>query len=344
MSEIEQKVTGVQPALTPGAKNDFNDKSPSVLALFNHIRKDFWKIFDRDDIVEIQYIGENEKLHAVPLRGDNFDTGLRLSGATADLFVRMMADCCGQVINHEAQLMSGVVFIDDERYRISCTIPEASRGITFLIRRYLLPEVKYATLVNDKTISAEQGVIIERLIAEKKNILVAGDTGVGKTTFLNALLDLAKDNTKRFVVVEEDAAEINIKHNNVHSMRNTSTTDIDSLIKHTLRSSPERLVIGEIRDSSLAAAFINSLSSGHNGSMATIHSASARGAFDRLSTFVSQAGMSEFDVKSNLNCVIHLTLSPNSDSGRVVGEMLAVVPDPEQSNVFNYELLCPVRV
>ena len=331
------------PVADTETRNDFDLKSPSVLALFNELRAHFWELFNNDSVVEIQYIGLNEKIHAVPLRGEVYDSGISLPASAADIFIRLMADLCDQCINDQKQLMSGVVFIDNERYRVSCSIPEVSPGIYFTIRRYLLPKVEYGMLVADETISAAQDEILRKLVLGKKNILVAGDTGVGKTTLLNALLDVARENTNRFVVIEEDAAEINIKHDNVYATKNTGATKIQDLVKHSLRSSPDRLVIGEIRDSGLAKAFIDSLSSGHNGSMATIHSASARGAFDRLITFVKNEGMTETDVHNNLHYVVHLAKSGNSASGRVVAEILGVNVDVEDNSKFAYELALDKR-
>lgn len=137
-------------------------------------------------------------------------------------------------------------------------------------------------------------VVHDLVVTERANVLVAGATGAGKTTLLGALLDLV-DRRERVVIVEE-AAEIVAADRHVVRLETRAANaegvggaDLARLVRETLRMRPDRLVLGEVRGPE-AFDLVQALSTGHRGSLATIHAADAGDALRRLETLALTAG------------------------------------------------------
>jgi pilus assembly protein CpaF len=139
--------------------------------------------------------------------------------------------------------------------------------------------------------TSEQGMrILRRWIETKKSFLVIGETGSGKTSVLNACLQELPQNER--VVVLEDTAEIVIPNDASTRLltRHDShgllpTVDLTELLRQSLRMRPDRLVVGEVR-SAEAKDLLLALSTGHQGSMGTLHASSASQAILRLEMLV----------------------------------------------------------
>ena len=133
--------------------------------------------------------------------------------------------------------------------------------------------------------------VLESLVARRANIVVYGRTGCGKTTFLNALgTSLAA--TDRVVTVE-DAAELRLGGPHVVRLEarvanadGAGAVPIRELVRAALRLRPDRIVVGEVRGPE-ALDMVWAMSSGHDGSMSTVHASSATDALLRLETFIS---------------------------------------------------------
>ncbi|MEM9034644.1 MAG: ATPase, T2SS/T4P/T4SS family [Actinomycetota bacterium] len=155
-----------------------------------------------------------------------------------------------------------------------------------------LPSVERVGL---EPFTSERGVsVLRRLVDERANVLVAGATGAGKTTLLGAMLDLV-DRSERVVIVEE-AAEIAAPERHVVRLETRAANaegigaaDLARLVRETLRMRPDRLVLGEVRGPE-AFDLVQALSTGHRGSLATIHAADAGDALRRLETLALTAG------------------------------------------------------
>ncbi len=131
-------------------------------------------------------------------------------------------------------------------------------------------------------------------VRKKQNILISGETSSGKTTLLEALSQFIEPSQR--VVVVEDVRELRLR--NVHSVylqtRPAEVTglpeyDLRSLVKESLRMRPDRIVIGECRGGE-ALDLLQALNTGHSGSFATVHGASALAALRRLGTLALFAG------------------------------------------------------
>ncbi|MEM9711139.1 MAG: ATPase, T2SS/T4P/T4SS family [Actinomycetota bacterium] len=157
-----------------------------------------------------------------------------------------------------------------------------------------------------------RGFVVDR----RANVLVAGATGAGKTTFLGALVGLV-DPTERLVVLEE-AAELLVDERHVVRLETrrpngegVGEATLAQLVRETLRMRPDRLVLGEVRGPE-AFDLVQALATGHRGSLATIHAADAADALRRLEALALMSGLgvphaalrSQIGAAVDLVCVI----------------------------------------
>jgi len=139
------------------------------------------------------------------------------------------------------------------------------------------------------------GQFLTAAIVGRKNILISGGTGSGKTTFLGAMAECIPD-TERIVTIE-DAAELVLEQRNLIRME-TRAANIEGrgrvtardLVINSLRMRPDRIVVGEVRGAE-ALDMLQAMNTGHDGSLTTVHSNSPRDALARLETMVLMAGI-----------------------------------------------------
>lgn len=149
-------------------------------------------------------------------------------------------------------------------------------------------------------------------IRGRKNILISGGTGTGKTTFLNACLKMIPENER--IITVEDTREVRVNHNNVaHLLFNEDDERITAskIFKTCLRLRPDRIFLSELRGAEVWP-YLRAANSGHPGSLSTIHADTPEGAFTQLVFMMQQAGSSSSEerirhyIKSIINIVIQL--------------------------------------
>jgi pilus assembly protein CpaF len=197
--------------------------------------------------------------------------------------------------------------------RIAAVLPPCSiHGITLTIRKFNTRSFKIEDLIRIGTVTAEMAAYLQAAIAGRKNILISGGTGTGKTTLLNILADFIPDEDR--LVVIEDTAEIHIRKPNLvrfESRRNQGqkipAVTIRDLLKASLRHRPERTILGEIRGEE-AFDLLQALNTGHSGSLSTIHANSASQALSRLASCALQSGIElpYKAIKATIGDSIHL--------------------------------------
>jgi pilus assembly protein CpaF len=157
---------------------------------------------------------------------------------------------------------------------------------------------------------------LKEAIVNRKNILISGGTGTGKTTLLNILADFIPDEDRLLVI--EDTAEIHIRKPNLvrfEARRQQGTkipaVSIRDLLKASLRHRPERTILGEIRGEE-AFDLLQALNTGHSGSLSTIHANSASQALSRLASCVLQSGIElpykaiKASIADSIHLVVHI--------------------------------------
>ncbi|WP_339050667.1 P-type DNA transfer ATPase VirB11 [Rickettsiella endosymbiont of Xylota segnis] len=155
-------------------------------------------------------------------------------------------------------------------------------------------------------------------ISTKKNMIISGGTGTGKTTFLNACLKLISD-TERLITVE-DTREVRVaQKNKVHLLFNEDDKNITAakLFKACLRLRPDRILLSELRGAEVWS-FLRAANSGHPGCISTVHADTPEGCFDQLVFMMQQAGLNSTEeklrsyIQSIIPIIIQLKRSTNS--------------------------------
>lgn len=206
--------------------------------------------------------------------------------------IQKLLDGSGRILTREQPYAD---FRGQDGSRIHIVLPPlADQGPSITIRRFPRA-LGMSELIREKLLPESMAELIQRIVAKKKNVLISGGTSTGKTTLLNALLELIPRN-ERLVVIEE-TPELRIKHPNsvklVTQLPSPTSSGVDArdLIANSLRMRPDRLLMGELRRSE-AFDFLLAMNTGHEGSMATLHANSPRDALARLESLCLMAGAS----------------------------------------------------
>jgi pilus assembly protein CpaF len=186
--------------------------------------------------------------------------------------------------------------------RVEAIIPPAApSGPVVCIRRFRRNQLTLNRLVDLGAFSRDTADLLLAILARKDNVLVAGGSGSGKTSLLNALASLAPDDER--VVVLEDSQELQVGLPHVVQLeaqpvdlRGRGGVTIRQLLRATLRMRPDRIVIGEIRGGE-ALDLIQAMTSGHRGCLSTVH---ATVPLDTLSRLETMALMSDVEVPLNV--------------------------------------------
>jgi pilus assembly protein CpaF len=180
--------------------------------------------------------------------------------------------------------------------RVNAIIPPlALKGPALTIRKFSKKRLDADDMVGFGSVSAQMVAFLKVCVKYRKNMIVSGGTGSGKTTFLNVLSNFIPDGER--IITIEDAAELKLNHTHLVSlesrpsnMEGRGAVTIRDLVRNALRMRPDRIVIGECRGGE-ALDMLQAMNTGHEGSLTTLHANTPRDALARLETLVLMAGM-----------------------------------------------------
>ncbi|MBC9704802.1 MAG: CpaF family protein [Enterococcus sp.] len=180
--------------------------------------------------------------------------------------------------------------------RINVIHPEiAPNGPLMTIRRFPDTIFSMQKLVDINSLTSEMAETVGNLVYSGVSMVVVGGTGTGKTSMLNALSGCIPENDR--VITVEDTLELRLNESKhvvalqarPASAKGEGAVTIRDLVRNTLRMRPDRIIVGEVRDSS-AYDMLQAMNTGHEGSLTTVHANDAIGAVERISLLVSEAG------------------------------------------------------
>src|SRR5690606_20638793 len=162
-------------------------------------------------------------------------------------------------------------------------------GPTFTIRKKALHVFTLADYVEKEIMTPGQMEAIASGVRNRRNILVVGGTGTGKTTLTNAIIRHMVDvSPQDRLAIIEDTGELQCTADNAVTMRAVEHVDMTRLLKATMRLRPDRIIVGEVRDGA-ALALLKAWNTGHPGGVATIHANSAPAGLIRLEQLIAEA-------------------------------------------------------
>ncbi len=211
--------------------------------------------------------------------------------------------------------------------RINAIIPPlALDGPALSIRRFGKKRYDIGALVEKETLTWEWVEFLLAVVRARLNVIVCGGTGSGKTTMLNCLSAFVPEDER--IVTIEDSAELSLQQPHVVRLE-TRPANLEGrgeitqrdLVKNCLRMRPDRIVVGEVRGAEVFD-MLQAMSTGHDGSIATIHANSPRECLGRLEMMMLLSGVSipqramRQQIASAINIIVHV--SRMSDGSRKV--------------------------
>ncbi|MFQ6017195.1 MAG: CpaF family protein [Kiloniellaceae bacterium] len=179
--------------------------------------------------------------------------------------------------------------------RVNAIVPPlAVDGPLLSIRKFAKIPIDLDKLVDLRTLPPEFAALLIGIVKTRRNVLISGGTGSGKTTMLNAMSAFI-DGKERIVTIE-DAAELQLQQTHVARLE-TRPANIEGkgevtqreLVKNALRMRPDRIIVGEVRAGE-AFDMLQAMNTGHEGSMTTVHANSCRDALSRVEQMIGMAG------------------------------------------------------
>ena len=217
--------------------------------------------------------------------------------------------------------------------RVNVVLPPLSLSGPSVTIRLFPKAYGLSELLQRGTLDQESADLLSTCVRARLNIIVSGGTSSGKTTLLNALSQFIP--ARERIVTVEDAAELSLSQDHVIRLE-TRPPNVDGrgdvtirdLVRNSLRMRPDRIIVGEVRGGE-ALDMLQAMNTGHDGSLATVHSNSA---YDALSRIETLATMSDVEIpfaaiRDQVNNAIHLVvqLSRQSDGTRRITQIAFVV-------------------
>jgi type IV secretion system protein VirB11 len=296
----------------------------------------------RPDVTDI-YVNRPGELWVETIGGEiERHDAPKLDAATLERLARQIAAIAHQGISREHPLLSATL---PDGARVQIVSPPATRGpLALAIRKHVSPDLTLDDYVAagafadtrgrdsaapdeaDEALAAmlKAGDISGMLAAAvraRKNILIAGGTSTGKTTFLNALLREVP--AEQRLILIEDTPELYVRHENAVGLLaargalGEAQVNANDLLAASLRMRPDRIILGELRGEE-AFAFLRAINTGHPGSMTTVHADSPERAIEQIVLLTLQAGtqLNRDDVRHYIKSTVDIFVQLTRVAGR----------------------------
>lgn len=257
-------------------------------SIITHLGKDLSACLDDSTVTDINVnqdggVWVSKTSSPKPIRFDDLSSEATLS------IIRLVARFHNAVVNEDNPTVGGEFPFGDLRFE--GVIPPASDpGPSFSLRKHPTKVYPLEEYLTNQIITLDQFNILKKNIIDRKTVVLAGSTGSGKTTFINAFVDMIYRlcPEDRFVICE-DVREIQCTNPNTLRLMSSKNSGLDLCIKTSLRHNPDRIIIGEIRDHDQMKYSIQGWNSGHEGGITSLHANSAKDAIFRMEDLCSIA-------------------------------------------------------
>ena len=248
------------------------------------------------------------------------DAGTMLPG-TAEIIIGSVAHALQSEADDTRPIVSGELPIGGHRFE--GLLPPVVGAPTFTIRKRASQLIALDAYVASGVMSEGQADALRMAVTSRRNIVVSGGTGSGKTTLANAVIaEMVRTAPDHRLVILEDTAEIRCAAENAVALHTSDTVDMARLLKSTMRLRPDRIIVGEVRDGA-ALTLLKAWNTGHPGGITTVHANTAASALRRLEQLTAEA--SRQPMREVIGEAVDLVVSiERTPTGRRVREILEV--------------------
>ena len=276
------------------------------------------EFFDEPQISEIMVNGPQqifiEKEGKLILTEAKYESELQLR-----LALNHIINPLGRYVNYKHPTVDAHL---QDGSRVNAVIPPvAQQGTCLSIRRFLKDKLSVQDLIDKGALTQGMADFVAVCVAARLNVIVAGNTSSGKTTFLNILVRSIPDHER--IVTIEDSVELQLMQTHKISLearppdyKGEGQVTIRDLVKNSLRMRPDRIIVGEIRGGE-ALDMLQAMNTGHDGSMTTVHSNSPRDTLSRIETMTLMAGFElpvvaiRKQISAAIDLIVYLTRFPD---------------------------------
>jgi len=274
--------------------------------------------FEDPQVSEIMVNGPNqifiEKHGKLILTDSKYDSEIQLR-----LAINHIINPFGRFVNYKHPMVDAHL---RDGSRVNAIIPPvAQQGSCVSIRRFLKDKLSVQDLIDKSALTQGMSDFVAVCVAARLNVIVAGNTSSGKTTFLNIMARAIPDHER--IVTIEDSVELQMMQTHKISLEarppdynGDGQVTIRELVRNSLRMRPDRIIVGEIRGGE-TLDMLQAMNTGHDGSMTTVHSNSPRDTLSRLETMTLMAGFElpvlaiRKQIAAALDLIVYLTRFPD---------------------------------
>jgi type IV secretion system protein TrbB len=247
------------------------------------------KALSDPDVIEI-ILNPDGRIWVESHTGGMSQTDGSMQPTQAENLIGTVAAALNAVANPQNPIVEGELPLTGSRFE--GLLPPIAPSPCFVIRKRASILYTLDDYVKNNIVTRSQAIALRDAIAKRRNIVIAGGTGSGKTTLVNALIHemvTLGDQAERFVIIE-DTLELQCAARNALQLHTTDAADMTRLVRATMRLRPDRIIIGEVRGKE-ALALLKAWNTGHPGGATTVHANSASAALLRLLSLVEEAGV-----------------------------------------------------
>ena len=284
---------------------------------------------EADDVIEI--LANPDGSIWIERTGQGVERAAESIDAEArERIIRLVASSIGEACDRANPIVSAELPGTGERFE--GVLPPVSEAPCFAIRKAATTPFTIDEYVSQGALAPAVADALRRELGNRSNILIAGGTSSGKTTFTNALLAEPEFAEER-VVILEDTRELKCAAKNAIALRTQGpNATLSRLVKSTMRLRPDRIIVGEVRGPE-ALDLLKAWNTGHPGGVSTLHANSAKAALSRLEQLVAEAAQMPPRrlIAEAVNVVVFMT---RRDGMRRVEEALRVIGVKDDAYLF----------
>jgi len=258
--------------------------------------------------------------------GEEMQTVGDMAASNAESLMATIASSLSTTITRERPVLEGELPTDGSRFE--GMIPPVVVRPSFAIRKKASRVFSLEEYVGNGIMTEAQRLAIVEAVKSRRNILVVGGTGTGKTTLLNAIiLVISEVSPEHRVVIIEDTVELQCSSKNVVQLRTSDTVTMQGLLRVTMRLRPDRILVGEVRGAE-ALALLKAWNTGHPGGLATVHANDASAGLLRIKQLIEeglQGGKADPEVIAEAVGLVVVIKKTSVAPGRRVTEMVRVL-------------------